>query len=292
MAVVYLMSGPAHLPYLVASLHSLRKHYAGEVQIHAWEESFDIVQRIADDPQLGDVNAYPRKPALRRSDGVKSNAQFFDKIQLMASVPHSEWNVYVDADTLVMGSIDVLLGPITPSTSFMATQFNDWRTGGGVIAKRLHDLNQFADRDIRCHVDRVILGNYPSVNGGVFACRRNSGILTQWYAWCMLCRSSFIADEKCLHLFSGTSGSGFEVLQGGAYNCSPKYQPKELRNEDVAIWHFHGDSNVRPNKCQRGVDMWYPVWQQCLDANVGGCRDWWHTCRNKYLRSQHPSAVM
>ncbi len=38
--VFYVMSGPAHLPYLLASLKTLREHYDGEIVVFAWEESF------------------------------------------------------------------------------------------------------------------------------------------------------------------------------------------------------------------------------------------------------------
>ena len=50
--VFYVMSGPAHLPYLLASLKTLREHYDGEIVVFAWEESFPIVDKMSEDPRM------------------------------------------------------------------------------------------------------------------------------------------------------------------------------------------------------------------------------------------------
>jgi len=76
--VVYLMSGEAHLPYLVVSLWTLCKHWDGEIIIHAWPESFDIVKTIVKDRRLKISGAIKREPEYRGK-----NAQFIDKIKMM-----------------------------------------------------------------------------------------------------------------------------------------------------------------------------------------------------------------
>ncbi len=84
--VVYVMSGPAHLPYLLVSLCSLRQHWDGEVVVYAWPNlphslgCFDIVQRIAKDDRL-DIRCQVYEPGYR-----KRNAQFECKIAVMKSL--------------------------------------------------------------------------------------------------------------------------------------------------------------------------------------------------------------
>jgi len=118
---------------------------------------------------------------------------------------------------------------------------------------------------------------WPSVNGGVWAARPSSPVLPKWYEWTDAAkRNVFIADEAVLHVCSAAfcPTGDMVILCGGAFNCSPKYQPKELLDEHVRIRHFHGDSNVRIGKSQKGYSLWWPIWQTCLDQNIGGCAEW------------------
>ena len=50
--VVYLMSGPAHMPYLVCSLWTLRQHWDGEIVVVAWPNSIELVEEVARDRVL------------------------------------------------------------------------------------------------------------------------------------------------------------------------------------------------------------------------------------------------
>jgi len=96
-SVVYLLSGQAHAPYLVASAYTLRKHWKGSISIFSWSESYEIAKQIAEDSNIG-ACVYEREPKLRRKDGVRGNAQFLDKIDLMSSL-NDDPVLYLDADT-------------------------------------------------------------------------------------------------------------------------------------------------------------------------------------------------
>ncbi len=287
-SVNYLMSGAAHIPYLLVSLRSLRRHWDGKVNVHCWPESHQIVDTIARAaPELHVVvNAREREHAHSRA-AVRSNSQFYSKIRLMMSEEVGDGpNVYLDADTLVAGSLQPLLS-MAASKGFAATQFNDWVTSGRMIRKRLNDLKQSGHHEVNSLVDHVVSKSYPSVNGGVFACMPGSLILPQWYSFCMLSgiKQHFIADERVLHLFNAPQFSNqFTIVRGGSFNCSPKHQPAALDSDLVRLWHGHGDSFVRPNKSRAAVGLWWPEWQACLEKNIGGCREWWPTCGNKYLK--------
>ena len=105
--VTYLMSGSPHLPYLVVSAYTLRRAgYCGDIHVYAWPESFSFVQDIAKDDKLG-IQCFLREPKLRRKDGVGSNSQFIDKIDLTMGL-RCDTSLYLDADTEVQGDVTPL----------------------------------------------------------------------------------------------------------------------------------------------------------------------------------------
>lgn len=280
-SVTYLLSGPAHLPYLTVSLYTLRKHYDGRIQVFAWPESHDIVKQIAQDSNLN-IEVHKRIPEYRRKDGVKGNAQFIDKIDLMMCI-YGGANLYLDADTIIQGSLDYLFEQAN-EYGFVATQWNNWETNSGIVKKRISRLlgregiNQES-------VKRVLDIPAPSVNGGVFACQPDSPVLDTWYNWTLKVKDIFIADECVLHALIGEyeNTQQFGIVVGGKFNCGPKFKPKKFTDEDIVIWHGHGDSFVRPNKSPRGVKLWYPIFVECLSKNVGNMADWVSSIENKYL---------
>ncbi len=270
--IVYLMSGAAYLPYLVCSLYSLRQVWDGYVSVFAWPESKQLVDMIARDKWLN-ITAVEREPEYRGKNG-----QFLDKIKMMQDQPTDTLNMYLDADTLPQRA-DVIerLFYLASAAGFCATQFNKWNTHSKTIRGRISSLIGRESVD-QMAVNRLLSTCEPSVNGGVFACRPESSALPLWQEWTEKNLDLFIADETVLHAVMGhflnTLGWDFDVATGGKYNCSPKYQPPDLPDDTVGIWHGHGDSFIRPNKSMKGVKMWWPVYQHCLRENIGGMVDW------------------
>lgn len=282
---VYVMSGPAHLPYLVTSLHTLRDHYNGPVRVYAWPESYEIASRVCED--FGSrTECVLREPTYRGK-----NAQFFDKLHVMLEAP-GDVNLYLDADTLIEGSLDPLFE--MGSKGFVATQFCDWTTAGGVIQKR---IGRLIDREgvPQVALRRLLEGPpQPSVNGGIWACVPSSPALEQWRAWTGTVLDIFIADETVLHLVTEefrADRCGFSRTQietSGRFNYSPKmfykqYRPGCLAEAGVTIWHGHGDCFTRPNKSLEGTEMWMAVYRECLEENIGGMADWRTDVSHKFL---------
>lgn len=280
---VYLLSGAAHAPYLAVSAYTLRQHWDGPICIYSWPESSDIAKQIANDPLIN-AEHYEREPKYRKKDGVGSNSQFIDKIMLMSSL---NWDqvMYLDCDTSIHKPIDPLF-KMAENYEFLATQFNNWLVNSkitiGRVSKALgvDGINQKA-------VQRVLDTKAPSLNGGVFVCRPKSEILDKWYEWTMLIKKEFIADECILHSLIGEyeQSGKFGIAMGGYYNCAPKFSEKHnfIDDKDVAIWHYHGDSCVRPNKTQKGYDLWYPIFKKCLQNNIGNMQNWISSIKNKHL---------
>jgi hypothetical protein len=284
--VVFLLSGPAHLPYLVVSLNTLRQYHSGNVFVYAWPESVDIVRRMAEDRRLFIDSVVERVPEQRGR-----NAQFLDKIRLARSIGREvEKLIYLDADTTIHGSIQPLYTALE-YTTFAATQFCDWLSTGGIVSRRLEKLKEVRAMNITA-VDVLTTHPFPSVNGGVWSTRPDNVVLQLWEELTLAAKEHvFIADEAVLHLMQVIFGpTECTVLQDrGKWNCSPKYQSNMLADDEVVVRHYHGDSNVRPDKSQKGYEMWWPLWQQALEDNLGGCTEWWPAVQagplnNKWMR--------
>jgi len=277
--IFYLISGPAHLPYLITSLWALKDHWQGDVIIHAWPESYDLIKQMDLDIRLPITNVCKREPAYRGK-----NSQFLDKI-IVAQESKADITLYLDADTIVQGCLDPLF-EYADQYGFAATQFCDWVTTGRTIGRRIKDLEKFIELD-QSLIEIATKQSWPSVNGGVWATRPSSSVLPLWYEWTMAAKTTFIADEKVLHLMMLKFSSTREMVvlcANGKWNCSPLHQSEKLADGDVIIRHFHGDSNVRPRKTQKGFDLWEPLYRECLELNVGGIADWIGTIKNKHMR--------
>ena len=213
MEIRYLMSGPAHCPYLIVSLATLREFYDGPVIVYAYPESFKTVQRIADDSRL-DIEARRWEPQWRGK-----NSQFLEKIRLMQRGVGNA--CYLDADTIICGPLDDLFSA-ADNYDLLTTQFGDWVTTGKIISNRVKRLRQFPTID-QTLVEEVLANTYPSPNGGIFVCRHGCNVLRQWYEWTWEAKSVFIADETVLQILQLKFDS-MKVLLGGRFNCSPKYR--------------------------------------------------------------------
>ena len=281
------MSGSAHLPYLVCSLYTLRKWYNGFITVGVWPETCDFVELIAKDSRVRIDRIIKQEPPFRKKDGVGGNSQFLHKIKLTQELKDTTSAVvYLDADTTVHGSIDCIFQQ-TATFGFAATQFNDWTTKRRVIKKRITQLYTRSSVDKRW-IDMLLKLEYPSVNGGVWGAVPQSPVLMDWFDRTVEAKNLFIADEVVLHAMMSkyVSGKGMCVLtNNGKWNCSPKYQPKTLADDSIVIRHYHGDSNVRPGKSQKGFDLWWPIYQECLDKNIGNINHWIHLVYNKHLRA-------
>ena len=61
---------------------------------------------------------------------------------------------------------------------------------------------------------------------------------------------------------------------------------QSVPDDEVVIWHGHGDCWVRPDKCEKGTKMWWSWYQRCLEENLGGIAEWNDEVvpKNKWLK--------
>lgn len=275
-AVIFLMTGPSHLPNLCVSLMSLRNVWDGMVFVYAWEDSFEIAEKICKDHR---INAVP--VLCHPTHGYRGkNSQEISKIDLIQQIKDYDVVVYLDADLIIKKSIQPLIDATDNESGSVITQFNSWSMRNGIPRGRVKRLLQFPEVDAEW-VHESMKFQYPALNSGVFACRPDAPMLPEWGRWTEISRTIYISGESALHPIS--LKYKIPVLRNGVFNCSTKYQSPSLPDEDVAIWHFHGDSNTRYNKSPRGVRMWYPEFEKIMDQNVGEIEDWINAIPNRFL---------
>ncbi|KKN88391.1 hypothetical protein LCGC14_0249540 [marine sediment metagenome] len=285
--IVYLMSKPAHLPYLVVSLESLRKHWDGKIKVYAWAESYDLVKRIAEDERLG-IKASLFDPCHKGR-----NAQFECKQRVMQWTD-CDAGLYLDADTMIWSSLDLLFER-AERFGFAATQYCDRYTDWLIIRNRIKRLRTFPEIDNEL-IEKLLTNRWPTVNGGVFACKPSSPVLPLWHKWTKAAREIYIADEVVLHTMMVKFGLSMEmtvVMEQGKYNCSTMtyLHPQGLRDDHVHVWHFHGDKCVKINDKRpheghwspKGIGLWWPAFCSAVNRNVGGMQEWWKDVDNKHL---------
>lgn len=280
--IFYLMTGPSHLPNLVVSLRSLRRHYQGQVVVHAWVESHTVAERICQDPRFAPIQC-----VYRHADYKGKNAQEYDKLDISANQPDGQTTIYLDADTIICKPLDDLFNA-AERQQFACTQFVNWTMRNKTPYARVERLLKYP---IPCdHVLKALERNRPSLNSGIYAHISSDftrEVFKLWRQWTYECRKVYISGETTLHPL--VAKYNLQVLWGGQYNCSPKFQPANLPDEDVVIWHFHGDTNTKRNgegeyKSEIGVDLWWPEFDDCLAMNYGYMGEWIDRVPNDHLK--------
>lgn len=275
--VFYLLTGNSNLPYLVVSLKTLREHYSGDVIIHAWENSYSQCLKIAEYFNCECVRTFPQY--------TSKNAQELNKIKILRSDERENWEdravLYIDADTAVVNPLDDLFEDIE-EYGFVATRFCDWSMDVSVVRNRVESLFRKSSIEKKW-ITAALEKTRPSYNSGVFGVSFSEdsiagSVLKKWEEWTWDARSVFIAGETTLHPIMAMFGNSVRTVKG-IYNCSAKYQKNStIKEEDVVIWHFHGDSAVKPGKSQRAQDLWLPLYRKAREENWGHINEWIETC--------------
>lgn len=274
----YMLSHPPHGPYLVVSLNSLRRWCDYPVILHGWEEtgSYDIVSQIANDPRLGPIWARGRDPAFRGHGDY-----WVDKIDIMLEQRDVDSSLLLDADTIIVGKLDELF-EAAEKYGYAVTQFCDWKTTNNIIKNRVKRLLVYPELNLDL-INNCLEHAYPSPNVGIFSCVPDTPVLHEWRRWSYIARDVFIADESVMQaLLPKYVREGKAAVIDGRFNCSTmRFQ--HIPDNEVVIWHGHGNSFLRPEKSPKGHAMWWEQYQAALERNLGNIRDWVNKYDNKRM---------
>lgn len=269
--VCYFNHNSAHCARLVASLHSLRKHYGGPATILDTGHSGGIVERIAADRRL-EVEVKQIAFVQRRK-----NSCYCMKASLWRDSPYDA-TLFLDSDTIVARPIDTLIEIACDRAlpGFGVTRFGDWLTTGNIVRGRIERwASVFYDGIGAADLVRASLdAPHPAINTGVVLMRPSAkGGKTTLEAWERLthagCRLPW-TDELAAQLLIRDRP---HVLLSAKFNASPIY----YRGSDPAvIWHGHGGKHMTraDGRGEQGHKIWEPVFREVFAGDVGGIRSW------------------
>lgn len=258
--VLYLISGSKHLNVAVVSAYSLRKSgYTGSIHIAVGDDAAqEVVSRMAQDNSLhGPYRNFTwhrwQPPTGQRGDNYRAKT-FMDGLS-----PFDE-TVFLDADTVVRGSLDPLFTPEPFGVTL--TAFSDWKSNGRKIPGRIKGWTDVAADDVA----EMLSKPYPAINTGVLSWRKSEEANKFFRAWQELCarKNVFINDEITAQLIFWRHA--VRVLDS-RWNHSPVHDNRT----DWTISHFHGKKHVNR---EQGRKIWLPLYDECVKMNIAGIRDW------------------
>jgi hypothetical protein len=255
--VVYFNHGTRCLVRLVVSLWSLRKVYKGPVAILDTDANKDFHAALRD--RRLDAEVVPLSITMYRR-----HSAYIAKSTLWRHSPF-DMSLLLDADTVIARPIDQLIGFLGLNPGLVVTRFSDWITTGNIVGNR---IKRWADvpHDMAAKLARKCLRNaLPAINTGVVGWRRDCPTLREWESLTAAGWRTPFTDELAMQLLIASRD---HTLVGEKFNASPIYY--RGRPEDAVIWHFHGGKHLRPE----ARPIWWPLYQECLEANVAGIRDW------------------
>ena len=262
--VIYYNTGRKCLHRLLNSIYSSQKYYDGPISIISQgEESLEYCKKIADAFDNVDVIDYDYEVP----DG--KNKAFIEACLVHKSTPY-DLTIWLDADTLITGEFADDLWDAAEEHEFAIAQFSNWKSRGNRIAKRIKEWEPYYPEWID---DAINFG--PAINCGVFAFRKDSKLMQDWYELALPGRENFIADETCCQLILPQYP---HKIMEAKYNCSCKYG--DPYNEDTRIIHYHGRKHYRQgslkkrNRMINASDLWCEVYEEVLEKNIAGVQDW------------------
>jgi hypothetical protein len=263
--VAYLLGHIRLAARLVVSVASLRKWYDGPITVFTSRpEAHRIGQLIADDPRLRvDIRSIAEANA-----GSSHAAACVSKVLCLFESPYDA-TVFLDADTLVAGPVDELIGRAQAGPLTLTT-YGPWTTLSNIPLKpwdAWREAIAAAPDSERWQglVEYVTTYASPLVNTGVFTTRRDAACLPDWRDLSLIGRELPTPEESALQLLLVRYP---HQIWGTQFNCIPRMYPDA---EDVRIWHFAGTSHLVAAVCR---NLWLPAYDECMRHNVAQLRNW------------------
>jgi len=256
--ISYLYCGGKMWPRLIVSLWTLRKHWDGVVRVYcATQRDADWIRPTCDTLNCEIV-------LMGRPDTNGSSPR--GKCALTSHVV-AENAVYIDADTVVEGSLEPMFG-----YELALTSHGDWTTEG----RRVREQLQFY-RGVSKWLDELIEiqlgGAYPHINAGTFAFMRDSRMLEKWREIVTeVVRVGAIVPPAPKNTSVVPADTAFQLLTGlyvptildDRFNCCCRHG---LTWEEPVVRHYCGRRHGRNNR------EWRWAFLECREINLGGICD-------------------
>lgn len=153
---------------------------------------------------------------------------------LLHKITPFENTIMLDSDTIVLNKFEEL-HDMADKYDFVVAQFCNWTNRTRTIKKRILEWKSIYSE----LTDDALADEYPSVNTGVYAFRKDSELMKNWFDIAKHGTHMFIPDEQSCHLLLPKYKS---KIVSHDYNCSCKY---DVVTNDTKVVHYHGRKHCR-----------------------------------------------
>jgi len=263
--VLYFNRGTSNYVRMLVSIFSLRRHYSGLVTVMQEGELHTEITGLLDC-----LNVTVQPVPVAAADHV-----LIRKASLWRELRHN-YAMYIDADTIICGSVDEFLGWIK-TFGFVATSFNDWSTTGPRMQKRILHWENVAPELVQ-----PALAYGKAINSGVMGWSKAAALLPAYeelsrrgYA---AKRYSRLLDEIALQLLLPHHQ---HYLAHHRWNTSGKYG----NINEARIIHYHGKKHCRDSpKCEVWKQHYFELLASFPD-HTGALQNTWGDKRlRRYLK--------
>lgn len=262
--VVYLLTDIQLAPRLIVSLHSLRRWYSGPITLFTTQkQSHEIGELCRKDPALR-----IRHERISEVGGIRHQSAYRTKANLANHFPY-DYNVFLDADTLVVKPIDQLLDD-SSDVSLTVTNFVGLTTNKNPFKANFSSWRKIQDTpgdsfSIRQRMDIMLNNPITAINTGVYAARRCKKFAKRWNEIVQFGREMVIPDEVGMQLLLFEFSHNF---LGQEYNFHPSGAKKGIKPR---IWHFAGACHLQTSLARK---TWLPAYRECEQKNIANITQW------------------
>ena len=270
--VIYMIYGRKHSAHLIASFMSLRSQWRGRVCFLCGDEQgLEVAEKLIALDKF--ENSFVQKFERYKRKDYGRGTGYLTKTMMIDLSPF-EYTVFLDADTIVTGSLTHMF-PEVGGSEVVLTQFADWTTQQRHIRKRLKSWEKSSPNEY------TVCASYamPALNTGVIGFSRLSVKFSK--AWQEITKRnvSFICDEIGAQLAFYNHP---HRIERDLYNASPIYSWKWLEADvenfeatgeylTAKIIHGHGNKLVKRPTGQR---IYLPFTQDLWDNDTAGFREY------------------
>lgn len=255
--VVYLLCGMGAAERLAVSIFTLREHWDGSItMLTCTDEETSLAREIANDLSCHvlQIDAFGKDAML-------------NKVLIPEHTPYEE-TLFIDADTIVVGSMDEMFGAPLTLTRYARWQSNKRFSAKWIRRWKTHLLGLINDVDVQNYLDMVdvqLENPYPTINTGVFAFRRSNANLVAWKNLAHLHPNAWAVDQIAMQIL--TSAIPHRVMDD-RFNNSVVHGHETM---DLRLIHFHGRKHCggRERSCE-----WKDAFSRAFEADAGGLKGW------------------
>ena len=249
--VIYYNKGFKCVVRMIISLMSMRKHYSGPITVFLEGEGLkELSEKIKKE---FDVNVI--------YDANPDTTTYVRAVEVCMKAPY-DVNVWMDADTLIVGEFDEFFEK-GKSSDLAIAHFAGWSSNGGQISRRIKRYEGLVPQ--KYIEDALDYG--PAINCGVYSFPKNSRILNEWLEVAKKGekKGMFIPDEVACQVLLPRYNCSILPLK---YNVSVRHDPG---TKDMRVIHYHGRKHCKEYPL---CELWIKEFIVALKNNTCNIR-WW-----------------